>query len=280
MERKETRFIWIILTVAVLVPLLVPLGLPVGSSPEGESAYAFIDKMPKGAITIMDLAIAPSSEGELWPMALAIARHHMAKGHRIITVTYVPDGVMYAEKIRAVAEKEYGYKYGTDILVLPYRAGGESALAALAENIRQSFEQDQYKNALAQYPLWQAVQKIEDVALFSCYTAGDDHLWLSRHVWAKHKVPSIGGVIALSAPEAIVYYKNGQLVGLISGIKGAAIYEQKIGKPAAATASMDAQSMGHLYLFFLIVLGNVLFWKAKRWPAARSAAPAKEGGNA
>jgi len=208
-------------------------------------------------------------------MALAVARHHMAKKHRIITVTYTPDGVMYAGKIRAIAEQEYGYKYGTDILVLPYRAGGESALAALAENPRQSFEQDQYGTPLAQYPLWQALTKIEDVAVFSCYTAGDDHLWLARHVYAKHKVPCIGGVIALSAPEAIVYWKNGQLVGLISGVKGAAIYEQKIGKPAAATASMDAQSMGHMYLFLLMVLGNVAYWRAKRHPA-----PQGKGGNA
>lgn len=275
-QLTQTRLIWIILVVVVILPLIVPLGLPLGASPEGESAYAFIDKIPTGSITIMDIAIAPSNEGELWPMAMAVARHHMAKGHKIITVTYVPDGIMYAQRIRDIAEKEYGYKYGTDILILPYRAGGESALAAMAENIRQSFDRDQYGATLADFPLWQKVTKIEDVALVSCYTAGDDHLWLSRHVWAKHKVPCLGGTIALSAPEAIVYWKNGQLIGLISGVKGAAIYEQKIGKPGAATASMDAQSVGHMYLLVLIILGNVTFWMKKNRPLQ----PAGEGGKA
>lgn len=271
----QTRLIWVLLVVAVIVPLIVPLGLPLGASPEGEAAYGFIDSLPQGSVTIMDIAIAPSNEGELWPMALAVARHHMAKGHKILTVTYVPDGIMYAQRIRDIAEKEYGYKYGTDILILPYRAGGESALAAMAENIRQSFDQDQYGTPLSGMPLWQEVTKIEDVALVSCYTAGDDHLWLARHVWAKHKVPCLGGTTALSAPEAVVYWKNGQLVGLISGVKGAAIYEQKIGKPAAATASMDGQSMGHIYLLLLIILGNVAFWMKKKQTKA-----AVEGGKA
>lgn len=271
----QTRIIWAILVVVVFVPLLVPLGLPKGTSPEGDSAYNTIDRLPAGSVAIMDLAIAPSNEGELWPMALAIAEHHMSKGHKIITVTFVPDGVMYAQRIREVAEQQRGYKYGADILVLPYRAGGESALAAMAENIRQCYQQDQYGSPLSQYPLWQKVQKIEDVSLVSCYTASDDHLWLARYVWAQHKVPCIGGVIAISAPEAIVYWKNGQLVGLISGVKGAAIYEQKIGKPGAATASMDAQSMGHMYLLLLIILGNIIYWSKKKPVQA-----AAEGGKA
>ncbi|QUL99422.1 MAG: hypothetical protein IMF26_05095 [Candidatus Fermentithermobacillus carboniphilus] len=264
MQLKQTRVIWLVLVVIVLLPLIKPLGLPLGPSPETEAAYQFIDKLPSRSITIMDLSIAPSSEGELWPMALAIGRHHMAKGHRVIVTTFIPDGVMYAEKLKEVAEKEFGYKYGVDILVLPYRAGGETALVALADNIRQAYDRDQYGRSLSELPMWQDITKIEDIALVSCYTAGDDHLWLARHVWAKHKVPCLGGVIALSAPEAIVYFQNGQLVGLISGVKGAAYYESKIGKPGLAVQSMDAQSLGHAYLLFLMIAGNIVFWTSKR----------------
>ncbi len=264
MQQKQTRIIWGILVVIVLLPLIFPLKLPLGPSPEGQAAYDFIDKIPKGSTAIMVLEIAPSNEGELWPMAQAVARHHMMKGQKIILATFVPDGVMYAEKIRAMAEKEFGYKYGTDLVILPYRAGGEMALVAMADDIKKAYTQDQYKASLTGMPIWDGISKIEDIAVVSCYTAGDDHLWLSRHVWGKHKVPSISGNIALSTPEAIVYYKNGQLVGLISGVKGAAYYEQKIGKPGLATQSMDAQSMGHMYLLVLMIAGNVLYWNTKR----------------
>ncbi|MEX0974776.1 MAG: hypothetical protein WD024_05440 [Bacillota bacterium] len=264
MQQKQTRAIWIAMVFVVLLPLIFPLKLPLGPSPEGQAAYDFIDALPSGSVTIMVLEVAPSNEGELWPMALAIARHHMMKGHRILLATFVPDGVMYAEKIRTMAETDFGYKYGIDLVILPYRAGGEMALVAMADDIQKAYTQDQYKTPLAGFPLWDSVTKIEDVALVSTYTSGDDHLWLARHVWGKHQVPSLSGNIALSTPEAIVYYKNGQLIGLISGVKGAAYYEQKINKPGLATQSMDAQSLGHVYLLLLMVGGNLVFWNQKR----------------
>lgn len=263
MQQKQTQFIWVVLVLVVLLPLIFPLKLPLGPSPEGEAAYGFIDRLPPGSISVMVLETAPSNEGELWPMALSVARHHMEKGHRIIITTFVPDGVMYAEKIRAMAESEYDYTYGEGLLILPYRAGGETALSAMADDIKAAYQQDQYKTPLANYALWADVNSIKDISVVSCYTAGDDHLWLARHVWAKHQVPCISGNIALSTPEAIVYYKNGQLVGLISGVKGAAFYEQKLNKPGLATQSMDAQSVGHLYLLLLMIGGNVVYWTQK-----------------
>lgn len=197
-------------------------------------------------------------------MALAIARHHMEKGHRIVTATFSPDGLMYADKIRAESEKEYGYVYGADLVILPYRAGGETALVAMADDIKKAYETDYHGDSLSSMPLWKGVEGIESMSLISTYTAGDNHLWLVRHVWAKHHVPCLGGVIALSAPEAIVYFQNGQLTGLISGVKGAAYYETKIGLPGLAVQSMDAQSLGHGYLLALMILGNIVFWVKKK----------------
>lgn len=257
MEKNQNKIIWIGLVLVLLVTLIFPLKLPLGPSPEGESAYSFIDSLPQRSITVMILEVAPSNEGELWPMALAVAEHHMELGHRIILTTFIPDGIMYAEKIKVVAEKEYGYVYGDDLLLLPYRAGGETALSAMAEDIRAAYERDQYNSPLDDFSVWADIGTIKDVDLVSCYTASDDHLWLSRHVWAKHKVPCISGNIALSIPEAVVYYKNGQLAGLLGGMKGAAFYEQKLGKPGLATQSMDAQSAGHLFLLALIIGGNI-----------------------
>ncbi len=264
MVSKQTHILWILLVAIVLLPLIKPLGLPLGHSPEGEAAYQAVESIPSGSAVIMDLSIAPSSEGELWPMALAIARHHMEKGHHIITTTFSPDGIMYADKIKTVSEEEYGYVYGADLIILPYRAGGETALVAMADDMKKAYDTDYYGAALSSMPLWKSVQNIEGISLVSTYTAGDNHLWLVRHIWAKHGVPCLGGVIALSAPEAIVYFQNGQLTGLISGVKGAAYYETKLGQPGLAVQSMDAQSLGHGYLLVLMILGNIVFWMKKK----------------
>lgn len=279
MMQKQTRAIWVVLVLVVLLPLIFPLKLPLGPSPEGEAAFSFIDGLPAGSIAMMVVEVAPSNEGELWPMALAVARHHMQKGHKLVLVTFVPDGVMYSEKIRKMSEDDFGYVYGKDLLVLPYRAGGENALSAMADDIKKAYEQDQYNVPLSGSALWSEIKTIKDIGVVSCYTAMDDHLWLARHVWAKHEVPCISGNIALTTPESIVYYKNGQLVGLISGVKGAAFYEQKVNKPGLATQSMDAQSVGHLYLLLLMIGGNLVYWRNKKGGANGTGSRGKGGDN-
>ena len=70
----QTRILWVILVFCVLTPMVFPLGLPLGPSPEGDAAYDFIHGLPAGSIAMMVIEVAPSSAGELWPMALAIGR--------------------------------------------------------------------------------------------------------------------------------------------------------------------------------------------------------------
>ncbi len=76
----QTRILWVILVFCVLTPMVFPLGLPLGPSPEGDAAYDFIHGLPAGSIAMMVIEVAPSSAGELWPMALAIGRHHLSLG--------------------------------------------------------------------------------------------------------------------------------------------------------------------------------------------------------
>jgi len=46
---------------------------------------------------------------------------------------------------------------------------------------------------------------------------------------------------------------------MLSGLRGAAEYEKLINAPGIATKLMDAQSLAHLLIITLIVLGNVAF---------------------
>jgi hypothetical protein len=55
------------------------------------------------------------------------------------------------------------------------------------------------------------------------------------------------------------YHNSGQLVGLISGLPSAAQYEMKTNKwSSLAIASVDAQSVAHLAIVALIVLGSLV----------------------
>ena len=77
------------------------------------------------------------------------------------------------------------------------------------------------------------------------------------------------GCTGVSAPEYYPYYQAGQLSGLLGGLGGAAKYEARVGVKGNATAGMPAQSMGHLAVIALILMGNVLYVVNKKKVGAR-----------
>ena len=47
-------------------------------------------------------------------------------------------------------------------------------------------------------------------------------------------------------------------------MKGAAEYEQLIGKPGTASVGMDAQSLTHLLIVIFVIVGNIQYFLSKR----------------
>jgi hypothetical protein len=80
------------------------------------------------------------------------------------------------------------------------------------------------------------------------------------------------GPTAVSAPKYYAFISSGQLAGMLGGMKGAAEYEQLLGKRYpklgefyrttrlfTATKGMDAQTGIHLVIIIFILIGNVAF---------------------
>lgn len=71
------------------------------------------------------------------------------------------------------------------------------------------------------------------------------------------------------APKQYAYYSAGQLNGLLGGMKGAAEYEKLVGRPALAITGMGAQSIAHLLIIFLVLIGNIGYFAGRRLDAER-----------
>ena len=80
--------------------------------------------------------------------------------------------------------------------------------------------------------------------------------WVQQVV-SRYHVPMVAGVTAVSAPEYYPYLQAGQLQGLLGGMAGAAEYEVLVNHPGLAMRGMDAQSLAHVFIALLIVLGNL-----------------------
>ena len=64
------------------------------------------------------------------------------------------------------------------------------------------------------------------------------------------------------APEAYPYLDSRQLVGLLTGMRGAAEYEQLIDAPGDGLPAMTGQSFAHLFILILIAWLTKIFLHA------------------
>ncbi len=154
-----------------------------------------------------------------------------------------------------------GKVYGTDFVNMGFLAGGETALAAYARNVKAAFPTDWRGNNTAQLPILQRIDDMSDVDLYVFFTDDSAEAWV-RQI-SQYRIPIIAGLITVTAPQAQPFLQSKQLAGLLAGLRGAAEYENLMQKPGAASAGMDAQSMGHLLLILFILLGNISYFIKK-----------------
>jgi hypothetical protein len=137
----------------------------------------------------------------------------------------------------------------------------------MGKSIPETFPTDHYGNPLESLPLMQGIRNFNQIPFAISLSAGDPGaltLWIP-YVQSRFGQRLGTGMTAVSAADAYPYLQSGQLTGLLGGMKGAAEYEYLIsqaGYTEAATPAiqaMDSQSMAHLAIILLIVLGNIGF---------------------
>ncbi len=263
MVNFDVKYLWLLLVVALLFPLLKPMGLPLPMKEETLRAYEFAESLPSGSWVIMSINISPMGEPENWASALAMYRHYMKKGFKIILLNTVPEGTMYAEKLWQGFSKEYDYEYGKDVVQMPFRAGNEGAISSIGADFRGLYATDQYGTPLNKIPLFDGFTGIKDVALLTEYASTSHPQYYLQQINAKHGTPMVIGVVAVDGPKYMPYFKSGQLKGLLPGVAAGAEYEILNQTPGPGASQMDALALGHMVFIFAIVLSNIAWWFTK-----------------
>lgn len=269
----DRRIIFLIVGLAVAFPILIPLNLPVLVSREARAYYAEIEKLSPGDVIIMSFDYEPDTMAELDPMAIATLRHAFRKDLRVIALTTYAGGGGIAERLLGDAAREYGKTYGTDYVFLGYNPDWSATILRMGESIKATYPTDQYRHPSSELPLLEAVDKYSDTKLLVSIAASSlAEYWL---IWAggKYHERIITGSTAIQAVLIYPYYQTGQLSGFLGGLKGAAEYEKLIERDGAGVRGMDAQSMAHLLIVILIIVGNVGFFMQKRSVRRRTRAP-------
>jgi hypothetical protein len=259
LRRLDRRWIFLTVGLLVVVPLLTGFHIaPVRPSARARGFYDAIQRVPEGATILLAGDYDPGTIAENYPMHLAAVRHLMSRNIKIIAVELYPGGPPLADRVLHIAGEEFHKREGIDYVNLGFKSGNEAVMSQLGSSIPVTYPADRRGIRVSQIPVMKGVENFGQIALLVSISAGypGTKEWVQQVV-SRYHVPMVAGVTAVSAPEYYPYLQAGQLQGLLGGMAGAAEYEVLVGHPALATRGMDAQSLAHIFIAFMILLGNL-----------------------
>ena len=260
----DRRIIFIFVALGVIIPLVWPLGLAVTTSPPVENVYNAIEELKPGTPVLISVDYDPSTQPELSPMTTALMRHCVARKLPIIVTVLHPGGPGLAVDITDKVAAETGAVRNVDYALLGYKVGSSAVILSLGQDFRISYPRDYYNTAVEDIPLMKGIKNYDDIGLVVTISGSTfPDIWVAyAHERYGQKVAA--GVTAVMAADYYPYLQTGQMVGLIGGLKGAAEYEKLINRPDDGLKGMDAQTIVHLFIVLMIILGNLAYIFAQR----------------
>jgi len=257
LQNIDRRWLYMTLAIVVTLCLLFPFSLPLYISPQVKSLYDAVEKVPKDKIVIVASEWDAGTRGENLPQTRVIMEHLMRRGIKFAILSQYQQGPRLAEAVAEELARKYNKVYGVDWCNWGYKIGGGMMLQALSRNIPKTIEKDIRGTPVEKIPMMAGVKDIRDVGLIVVMSGSaviDSYIAFIRSVYG---TPLGFGCTAVMAPEQYPFLDSGQLVGLLAGLMGAAQYEKLLSSPGRAMRAMNAQSMAHLLIIVLIVLGNI-----------------------
>ncbi|MXY49796.1 MAG: hypothetical protein F4Y38_10960 [Gemmatimonadetes bacterium] len=276
----DRRIIFLLIGAAVCIPLLLKPRFQDSPTPIVQSIFDTVERLPSGSRVFLSFDYGPDTAPELDPMAKALVRHTMTRGHEVSFFTLFPEGVGQIKKITDnLLPVEFPDKaYGRDYVNLGYKAGLGGAINTMVVNFRTLVNADAEGTPLDDLPITADVDEMVDYVIILSLTAGDPGLkeWI-QFAGDIAGIPVMGGGTAVVAPELYPYYPQ-QLVGLMGGLKGASEYESALVDryPAYRNATMEAtmrmgpQVVTHVLIVLLVLLGNLAYFFGRSGRAARA----------
>jgi hypothetical protein len=265
----DRRWIYLLVAIVVIFPIVVPFTLPIGVTPEARQLYTAVEELPDSCVVLLTFDYYPSTIAETMPMSKAALHHLFRKDCRIITMTTVPlGGPSIAEEVTRELAAKYDKEYGFDYVNLGYKPNYTAVLLGMGSSIESIYPTDNHGTPLSELELMNDVNNYDDIEfIFVVADNGVVDYWISI-VNAQFEMPVGAGVTAVMAPKLFSFVESGQMTGLLGGMRGAAEYEILAMKEDMAVLGMNAQSLVHILVIVLIILGNIAYFTTgkKRQP--------------
>jgi hypothetical protein len=250
LENMDRRILYGVMCVLLCIPIIRPLGLPIPVSATTGAVYKAVEGLPDGSIVLFVSEMTPNVAPETEAGAVAMIKHLIRKNVRIIFDPTLPDAPRFVLGYANLC-KSLGYVEGEDYVVLPFMAGKETLIAAIGHDFKSIYKEQ--KPSL----LWDSVSSIKDVALVIDFDSGLEVSYYVANINVLNRIPLVVAVPGVAYSNTLPFFASKNIAGVLAGLLGSAEYETLSRFPGVAVAGMDSQSLAHVWIVILILLGNL-----------------------
>jgi hypothetical protein len=231
MQKLDRRWIYIVVALAIIIPLMIPYDSDNVTTPPTENLYQMIDSFAgrEDRAILLSFYHDAATMPELFPMEVAILRHAFERNVKVFTLTWMPAGAPIIEyAINTVKEEFPDIQSGVDYCNFGYKPQPFALVLGMGDNIANTMNTDAEGRKLENLPIMRGINNYSEMNLvieFSGSVAGATWITYAR---PKYGLNVAVGVTAVMAADLYPYLQSGQLVGMLSGLKGAAEYEKLV----------------------------------------------------
>ncbi|MDD2331469.1 MAG: hypothetical protein PHI68_02320 [Candidatus Cloacimonetes bacterium] len=236
LQNLDRRWIYMIIALAIIIPLMIPYNSDNVTTPQSENLYQMIDSYAgrEDRAVLISILHDPSTMPELFPMEVALIRHCFERNIKVFLLSWLPQGAPIIDyAINTVKEEFPDITAGVDYCNFGYRIQPSATVIGMGDNIARTIVTDAEGRKLENLPIMKNITNYNEMNLvveFSGSTAGGTWIALAR---PKFGLNVAVGVTAVMAADLFPYLQSGQLIGMLTGLKGAAEYEKLVDVYAA-----------------------------------------------
>ncbi len=268
--RSDPRLVYALLLLVITVPILTHTVLPVPISPTTLALYNFVENLPANSLVVLSFDYATSVVPELHPQAIVVTQQLFMLPLKLLFVAQDPNGAPLADTVLDTIDKG-NRTYGVDYATLGY-VPNLATIIGMLSSIPQFLPLDTHSDSTANLPIIREFPAAKQAALVISFDDDSTALYNYLQYWqGRFKIPVAVGATAILAPGYMPFYTSGQLSGVLISMRGAAEYESLLYQQyhcclgiSGATSAMVAQSVSHLLIVGLVVVGNAAYFISRR----------------
>lgn len=279
MTKIDRRIIYSLLLLVVVIPLIFPFKLRPKPMPPVEKLFNHIDTIPDDKCLVISVDYTPDTEAELHPMTIALLRHAFAQRKKVGVLCISLLGLGLAQDALTTVSNEFNSRastnadsiiYGRDYVFWGWQQPPLVPILGMGENISKVFPVDYYGNKTETLPMMKKIKNYNDVAILVSIAGSAVPFWYITYAQTSFGVRIGAGSTAVQAADFYPYLNSGQVTGMMSGMKGAAEYEQLVEERCnvfgrrKATDAMSSQTAAHIWIMITIIIGNIGYFVIRR----------------